>query len=386
MKINIYQVNEKRDINKVMFVNSKNLEKVQGNSAIDSKIYDKIFSGDVDCKSLEDVFFMFNNNRPEGYRGRSLSVSDVVEVVEDNKVEKGFYFCDTFGFKKVDFEPSLTENIVSKNMITVLYVQANHYPKVISINNTLEAMQKLVGGLIEIYMPFEDEVAIVCNEEGKMNGLPLNRAVYAEDTMPHGSIDNLPDSSQHFEVIDKPLSQSEYNILLEEAKRLIDDFVREEYGNEKANYSDLSQINVAYTNTEDELHEIEAEVNLVDYQIVTKVDGKIVNTEQYKSLGDIVENGLNGLDFSDLVYVSDEQLAPFYKESEPTNEQSKKESKEMIDIIAGDFFIAYAPADSENFKDLPKELEEKYRERFKYPEYFYRQNGEIKAHKFEPKE
>ena len=40
-------------------------------------------------------------------------------------------------------------------------------------------MQSLVEGDIEEYMPFEDEVAIICNDEGKMNGLPLNRAVYS---------------------------------------------------------------------------------------------------------------------------------------------------------------------------------------------------------------
>ena len=65
-----------------------------------------------------------------------------------------------------------------KNKITVLLVQTGRYPKTVEIDDTLEAMQRLVGGDIEEYMPFEDEVAIICNEEGKMNGLPLNRAVY----------------------------------------------------------------------------------------------------------------------------------------------------------------------------------------------------------------
>ena len=30
-------------------------------------------------------------------------------------------------------------------------------------------------------MPYDDDVAIICNEEGKMRGLPLNRAVYVQD-------------------------------------------------------------------------------------------------------------------------------------------------------------------------------------------------------------
>lgn len=65
--------------------------------------------------------------------------------------------------------------------ITVLLVEPGKYPKPIEIEDTLEAMQEVVGGDIEEYMPFDDEVAIICNEEGKMNGLELNRAVYSKD-------------------------------------------------------------------------------------------------------------------------------------------------------------------------------------------------------------
>ena len=170
MKINIYQINHERDTHRVAFVDTKYLEKAQGNSAINSKIYDKVFSGNVDCKTLDDVYSRFNTDHPTGYCGRSLSIADVVEVLEDESLGKGFYFCNTYDFKKVDFEPSKTQDTVSRNMITVLYIQANHYPKTVAIDNSLEAMQNLVGGNIEEYMPFEDEVAIICNEEGKMNG------------------------------------------------------------------------------------------------------------------------------------------------------------------------------------------------------------------------
>ena len=43
-------------------------------------------------------------------------------------------------------------------------------------------MQQTVGGSIEAYYPFEEQVCIVCNDEGKINGLPLNRAIRDEDT------------------------------------------------------------------------------------------------------------------------------------------------------------------------------------------------------------
>ena len=31
--------------------------------------------------------------------------SDIVEVVESDEIESGLYFCDSIGFKTVDFEP-----------------------------------------------------------------------------------------------------------------------------------------------------------------------------------------------------------------------------------------------------------------------------------------
>lgn len=63
----------------------------------------------MDCKSLEDVFVKFNMNHPTGYKARSLSVSDVVEVVADEKVKPGFYFCDSIGYQSVAFDPEKTQ-------------------------------------------------------------------------------------------------------------------------------------------------------------------------------------------------------------------------------------------------------------------------------------
>ena len=49
--------------------------------------------------------------------------------------------------------------------IKVLLVEPEKYPKEIEIDDSLEAMQEVVGGDIEEYMPFDDDVAIICNEE-----------------------------------------------------------------------------------------------------------------------------------------------------------------------------------------------------------------------------
>ena len=60
--------------------------------------------------------------------------------------------------------------------IDVLYIEPNKLPVKKTIKNTLESKQKLVGGLIEYtYVKDCDDIAIICNEEGKILGLPLNR-------------------------------------------------------------------------------------------------------------------------------------------------------------------------------------------------------------------
>lgn len=62
--------------------------------------------------------------------------------------------------------------------IHVLLIKPYRYPERITIQPGLESLQKQVGGGIEAIYPFEDPVAIICNEEGKLQNMPLNRALY----------------------------------------------------------------------------------------------------------------------------------------------------------------------------------------------------------------
>ena len=65
--------------------------------------------------------------------------------------------------------------------IRALVVEPCKEPYIKDIESGLESLQKEVGGLIEAFYPYEDAVCIICNEEGKINGLPLNRAIYDDD-------------------------------------------------------------------------------------------------------------------------------------------------------------------------------------------------------------
>ncbi len=62
--------------------------------------------------------------------------------------------------------------------INVLYIEPNKLPIKKTIKNSLEEKQKLVGGYIEYtYLNDCNDIAIVCNEEGKLLGLPPNRDI-----------------------------------------------------------------------------------------------------------------------------------------------------------------------------------------------------------------
>ena len=69
---------------------------------------------------------------------------------------------------------------VQQDSMDVLLVEPNAYPKRITMGTGLEALQAAVGGDIEAIYPYED-VALIMNEEGKLNGMPLNRALRTDD-------------------------------------------------------------------------------------------------------------------------------------------------------------------------------------------------------------
>ena len=97
--------------------------------------------------------------------------------------------------------------------IEVILVQPMREAQVIEIDNDLESMQELVDGYIEEYMPFEDDIAIVCNEEGKMMGLPPNRAIYDQD----GHMQEVICGS--FFICHAPIDSEEFKSLPEDMKK-----------------------------------------------------------------------------------------------------------------------------------------------------------------------
>lgn len=187
-----------------------------------------------------------------------------------------------------------------------------------------------VGESIEYTSPYQFEKDI---KEENYYGVPMSIVLYKDkdgNTIPHGFIAQLDPPPKGFEIIDSPYLPEK---ALDKAKHLIDDFCREEYQREDgADYTDLADVGVAYTTTEDDKHEIQARVNLVDFRIETLADGKVVRSVQYASLEELTEKGLQALSFDDLVYLSEEELAQVEAPLAPVWEHPKKSRVQTFDI------------------------------------------------------
>lgn len=68
-------------------------------NVIDLKDYEVVYEGDLDCpempNALEELFEIFNTKRPKDFEGRSMSISDVVEIDGKN------YYCDFVGWEEL---------------------------------------------------------------------------------------------------------------------------------------------------------------------------------------------------------------------------------------------------------------------------------------------
>jgi hypothetical protein len=110
-----------------------------------------------------------------------MSVSDIVEICRTDKVEKGFYYCDSIGFSMVKFNPDKAKPI-KDDKIKVLMVEPGKKAYEIEIGTSLEEMYAALDcDCIQTFYPYDDPVVIVCDDEGKLNGSEPNRAIYDED-------------------------------------------------------------------------------------------------------------------------------------------------------------------------------------------------------------
>jgi len=106
--IRLYQMRNDDDNKNYIFDGLEQLKKETG-GRVPAELYDLVYEGKLDAKDPEEVFTIFNTVYVDGYKGRSMSVSDVVEFKFSEK-QDFFFYCDSFGFKLIHFIKKVDEN------------------------------------------------------------------------------------------------------------------------------------------------------------------------------------------------------------------------------------------------------------------------------------
>lgn len=135
--VGIYQLNDNPDNRNLRFESLKGLQ--DNGIAPNRENYTLVYALDVseykkngDEQLLEDVYEAFNFEHPEDFKGRSLSVSDVVVIQDKGNISS--HYCDTVGFTEIAFFEKDRANLQMKNIEDVVEQNDNNFDGI--INNT----------------------------------------------------------------------------------------------------------------------------------------------------------------------------------------------------------------------------------------------------------
>jgi len=134
------------------------------------------FGYNVGTREYENGELVFED-LPDG--GTKASYEMAAEIMGINLSDIGLKLSpETNNYEYVD----KAEKEETNSKIKVVLVKPMMEAKIVEIDSGLKSMQETVGGLIECIQPFENtEIAVICNEEGKINGLELNRSINDTD-------------------------------------------------------------------------------------------------------------------------------------------------------------------------------------------------------------
>ena len=126
------------------------------------------------CKSQPDSAFQGNYTEEYAFRA---DTDQYAYMIRCNPV-KGDY-----NFYIYVYEREMLNKVLQpeQNKIKVLVVEPGKKPYAKEIDPGLKSLQHEVGGYIQAVYPFEEPVAIICDEEGKLKGSQLNRALRDEE-------------------------------------------------------------------------------------------------------------------------------------------------------------------------------------------------------------
>ena len=131
--------------------------------------------GTIDRKGLEEMVHSVN----ESEVAPADRLSDYVYHYDSK--ERVFENARSFEARAESREQAADNKMENPSTMTVLLVEPEKHPQAVEIGSDLKSLQNAVGGMIETVYPFEENVGLIVNEEGKLNGLPLNRALKDEN-------------------------------------------------------------------------------------------------------------------------------------------------------------------------------------------------------------
>ena len=116
------------------------------------------------------------------------SSKEEAEQMVNDQWRAGDHVLDADNFVDVEFESNDGKEISAErelesspdNTIEVLMVEPGQYPRMERIGADLSSLQKAVDGDVQAVYPYDDAVALICGEEAKLEGKPLNRALRDE--------------------------------------------------------------------------------------------------------------------------------------------------------------------------------------------------------------
>lgn len=173
MLIQIYQIKDeekrKAEIGRLMNRPPDSTPKV------DESLYHRVFKGDLDFNSPQDILFRINIDGHRLFRGEKMGLTDVVEM--ETAAGKLPLLYDSLGMSAVSFNPEKAQK--DENLIRVLIIEPHRIPYESEIENTLEGQQGAVEGLIQ-YIHNGDGTIIVANDDGKLIGMEGNRRIQGD--------------------------------------------------------------------------------------------------------------------------------------------------------------------------------------------------------------
>jgi hypothetical protein len=109
--VRIWQLKADSDFD-LRFKSYEEVLKLSGEPSM--KNYETVYDGELETNDLESIYTKFNIEHPNGFKGHSLSISDVVELYEESGSE--FHYVDRVGFKEIGFANQQQEHGMTLGM------------------------------------------------------------------------------------------------------------------------------------------------------------------------------------------------------------------------------------------------------------------------------